>query len=280
MLAYFRQKLKLLEKFNIQSAAKEAFVLLTTPYNSNRSYTLSPLFQQAKPLIHNFVQETAKGFEWKAPVPNHQKILICHGFDSAIYKFERYIEPLLRLGFNVIAFDAPAHGLSTGQTLNVLQYRNFILEIIEKFGPFEGIIAHSFGGVAAALAAEQLPDESLKKLVLIAPATETTRSVSDFCRILQISPALQTELENLIVKKGGQPISWYSAARVVQKINIPILWIHDQHDMITPYKDMSHLLNQVLPHVTFHITEGLGHSLYNNNEVSEKIIDFLSKGIK
>ena len=277
VLIYLRQKFKLLEKVDIKSAAEELFALLCTPYNSVRNYSLSPIFQKATPLTHIFEQVTTKGYYWEAENENTHKILICHGFDSASYKFERYIEPLLQLGFGVVAFDAPAHGLSAGTTINVLQYRNYILELIEKFGPFDGILAHSFGAIATALAAEQLPANSIRQMVLIAPATETTRSIADFCRIIGISPMLQNELESLITQTGGKPISWYSAARAIQSISIKTLWIHDKNDPITPYHDMAYLQDLNLSYTSFHITDGLGHSPYSNADIAKLIVEYIGE---
>lgn len=280
VLSYFRLKLRLLEQINIEMAAKFAFKLLCTPYTRKRVYKLPAVFERGRQLSFIFQHHTINGYCWKPAHANNHKILICHGFDSASNKFSHYIDPLLKQGFEIVAFDAPAHGLSTGKTINVLQYRNFILEVIEKFGPFDGIMAHSFGGVAAALATEQLPANYLKRLVLIAPATETTSSVSDFCKILQVSQRLQDQLNHLMLTIGGKPMSWYSVPRVMRAIKTPTLWLHDKSDTITPYKDMEYLQKLDLPHLQFMITEGLGHSLYNDAQVAGRIFDFLSQMLK
>ncbi len=277
VLGYFKLKLKLLELIDIKLAAKEAFKLLCTPYTRKRVYALPPIFDQGIKITHSYQQHTISGYVWKPTKPNNHKILICHGFDSASYKFAHYIPPLLSYGFEVMAFDAPAHGLSTGKTINVLQYSNFILEILNHFGPVSGIMAHSFGGTAAALANEQLPQGTIKKLVLIAPATETTSSINDFCKVLDISKALQYQLNHLVLSIAGKPISWYSVSRIVQAVTTPTLWLHDRNDKITPYNDMAHLQQLNLPHLQFGITEGLGHSLYNDKKVAETITRFFKE---
>ncbi len=81
---------------------------------------------------------------------NGQKILIAHGFSSYSYKFEKYVQPLLKDGFEVVAFDAPAHGLSEGKMINALIYKRFLQLLEEKHGPINGFIAHSLGGLAVA----------------------------------------------------------------------------------------------------------------------------------
>jgi pimeloyl-ACP methyl ester carboxylesterase len=277
VLGYYTKKLRLLESVSLTKAAESAFELLCTPYTRKRTYDLPPIFKKAEKQSFTFQHYKIHGLRWKPAKANGSTLLICHGFDSASYRFEKYINPLLAEGFEILAFDAPAHGLSTGKTINVLLYRDFILEVIKNYGPIHALMAHSFGGVAAALTIEQPTAKDIKRLVLIAPATETSRSIADFCKALKISERLKQALEDLIMTIGGQPVSWYSVARVIKEINIPTLWIHDRKDSITPYEDMKHLEEMNLPKVTFEITEGLGHSLYTDEKIAETIIRFLAQ---
>lgn len=275
-LTYYTAKFKAIEFISPAKAAESAFELFCTPYSRRKTYETPDAFKQAEKLTFSFQQHHIHGFHWEPKVPNGYKVLICHGFDSLSYRFEGYIEPLLQEGFEIYAFDAPGHGLSSGKTINALLYRDMILEVVDRFGPYDGIMAHSFAGIAVAIAIEKIKDNLLKRLVLIAPATETTRSLDDFCRHLKISRKLRTEVEKLIETIGGQPASWYSVARVIQSISIPTLWLHDINDRITPYEDMKHLTEHGLPHVEFVITEGLGHSLYRDDTVANKIIGFFA----
>ena len=84
------------------------------------------------------------------------------------------MEPLENKGYEVLAFDAPAHGDSEGSTVNAIEYSEMIKKVIELYGPVEAFIAHSFGGIAISLALEQIPHDANTKIVFIAPATETT----------------------------------------------------------------------------------------------------------
>lgn len=276
VLTYYRVKLRAIELVFPAKAAKAAFELFCTPYSKRRIYEEPEIFKQSEKLSFIFQDHTIHGFRWKPQTQNGHQVLICHGFDSNSYRFARYVEPLLSSGFEVFAFDAPAHGLSTGKTITALLYSDMIIQIYANYGSFYGIIAHSFGGIAVALTIEKLKDDLLKKLVLVAPATETTRSLNDFCRYLQISRKLKEGLEKLIVQIGGQPSSWYSVARIIQAITIPTLWVHDKGDTITPYEDMKFLTELYLPSVKFIITEGLGHSLYREDKIAKYIIAFIA----
>lgn len=279
-LAYYRAKLKALEAVSLSKAAESAFELFCTPYTKRKKVAAPAVFEKAERLSFAFGSYTIHGFRWKPEKPNGNKILICHGFDSFSYRFARFAQPLLGAGFEVLAFDAPGHGLSSGKTINALLYSNMIVAINENYGPVNGMMGHSFGGLAAGLAAEKISGDQLKRLVFVAPATETTRSIDDFCRHLKISPRLRTELEKMIVRIGGKQPSWYSVARIAREITIPTLWLHDEGDTITPYADMRYLQNLDLPHVTFIITKGLGHSLYRDDTVARQIIKFFEQMVK
>ncbi len=277
VLLYYRYKIALLEKISIDIAGRSAFQLFCTPYTRRRKYAMPAIFQKAEQLSFEFQQNTIRGFRYKPAQPNGNKLLICHGFDSYSYRFEKYLAPLRNAGFEVLAFDAPAHGLSSGKTINALVYSGMIEAIDKKYGPLNVVIAHSFGALAATLAIEKMQSKQIKRLVLIAPATETTRSINDFCRHLHLSNAVKAELEKIIVQMGGNNAAFYSVARIVPKLQLPVLWLHDKYDKITPYEDMQHLTQAELPFVTFHITQGLGHSLYRTDAIAKLIIGYVKK---
>ncbi|MEI2708411.1 MAG: hypothetical protein V9E96_05255 [Chitinophagaceae bacterium] len=56
-----------------------------------------------------------------------------------------------------------------------------MLQVEKKYGNITHLMAHSMGGIAAALATEELTH--IEKLVLIAPATETPRAIDNFLSI-------------------------------------------------------------------------------------------------
>jgi pimeloyl-ACP methyl ester carboxylesterase len=274
-LHYYRLKLGVIGFFSPRVAARVAFKMFCTPYTKSKKYIVPPIFEDAEKLSFDLASHHINGFRWTPKNATGSKVLICHGFDSYSYRFHEFIQPLLEEGFEVLAFDAPGHGLSSGRQITMPVYQQMVLEIHKRFGPVDGIMAHSLGGLGAGLALEKMQDHQLKRFVLISPATESTRAIQTFFKYIKVSPRVKEEFENLIQEIGGNPSSWYSVARVMQEITTPTLWIHDKEDSITPFDDMKHLLNIPLPHIQFEITTGLGHSLYRDKAIAKKIVAFL-----
>ena len=273
---YYKTKINALAVLSHHKAAEFAFKVFCTPY-SGKPYRQAPkIFQEAEGINIKFQDLIIRGWYWQPTNDNGKKILICHGFDSYSYRFEKYIEPLLAAGFKVYAFDAPAHGISDGKTTNALQYSEMMLAINNIYGSFYGIMGHSFGGQAAALAAENLPD--LQKLVLIAPAVETTTAIDGFIKFLGLGNDIKDALTQYIINFTKKSISHFATSTAIKKITTPTLWLHDTDDTICPYEDVKPVQALNLPHVGFYITSGLGHSkIYREAKSIDTIVDFLKK---
>lgn len=278
VIGYYKTKLRALGLASPRMAAEQAFKIFCTPYSNGVKQKEPLIFHKAIKHSVQFEGLNIRGFQWKPEHYNDRKVLIVHGFSSYSYKFEQYIQPLLKEGFEVLAFDAPAHGLSEGYMINALIYMRFLKKIDMEFGDIHGFIAHSLGGLATSLLAESFPSTENRKFALIAPATETRSAVRGFYQLFKINPAVQTEFEQLIQSMTGKQMDHFSIKRVVEQINPPILWIHDKEDHICPYADTIPVQSMQHPHIQFHITNGLGHNkIYHDKGVIQLIINFLTQ---
>ena len=273
-LNYIRIKFRVLSLISVRKTAVEAFELFSTPLEKSKKQTPS-IFKCAEPLHDILNGKKIKGYRWNKDKP--VKILILHGFESAAHKLNKYVVPLVDKGYEVIAFDAPAHGSSEGKTVNALEYKEMIKKIMKNYGPINGFIAHSFGGLAVSLALEETEHDSNTKLVLIAPATETTTAVANAFKLFAIkNKKVRAAFDEIIFEKGGKPTEWYSVNRAMKNIKASVLWIHDEDDDTTPLSDALKTKEQNLPNVRFIITKGLGHSkIYSDENVKNEVFNFL-----
>lgn len=278
-LRYYRTKFSLIAAISKQKAAEKAFDLFCTPQVRNKK-ALPKIFEQGEVLSFRLDGLLIRGWRWK---PNEEglpasgkKAMICHGFESSVINFDRYIKPLLKKGYEVLAFDAPAHGRSAGKQVNAPLYKQMILDVNKQFGPVHSFMAHSFGGLALGLAIEEISHTPAHKLVFIAPATETKTAADTFFHFLQLDPAIRPEFDRLIIRRSGVSIDWFSLRRAMKNIRASVLWVHDEDDDITPLSDALKIKEDGHKQVEFLITKGLGHRrIYRDNKVTKAIIDFL-----
>ncbi|MBC7887514.1 MAG: alpha/beta hydrolase [Ferruginibacter sp.] len=273
-IGYIRAKFKMITVVSKRLAAEKAFDLFCTPFMKSRVRTPT-IFEEAEPMHFELNGLKIHGFRWNHDQP--YKILILHGFGSAAHKFHQYISPLVAKGYEVLAFDAPAHGSSEGTRVNAVQYCEMIEKVLSLYGPVNAFLAHSFGGMALSLAIEKSVHTADTKIVLIAPATETSTAVDAAFKMLQLKdPEVRKEFDKIIFEKSGQKTEWFSIKRAMQNITAKVLWLHDEDDDITPLADALTVKGENFPNIRFIITKGLGHrKIYGDLNVKKEVLEFL-----
>jgi pimeloyl-ACP methyl ester carboxylesterase len=273
VIGYYRAKLNIFSKLSKRKAAEKAFELFCTPFATEKK-KLPAVFEKAEKLHLKFEDYQLVGYRWNHP--QTKKALILHGFSSTIKKFDHFVMPLVKKGYEVIAFDAPAHGESSGSTINGFQYRDMITAVYDKYGPIHSFIAHSFGGLALSLFMEEQKYQEHKKMVLIAPATETLTAMDTFAAFLKIDDDVKEEMGRIIYERSGRQPNEISIQHAAKKIKAAVLWIHDKDDDVTPWTDAEKIQRDGHANFQFLITEGLGHRrIYRDNKVKKAVIDFL-----
>jgi len=261
-----RTKFKTLALVSPATAGKIAVDLFCTPYPKYKKKKAPAIFHQAKPLTVTLPDGIQlKGFEWTSQKSNNKTVLISHGYASYGYKFEQYVGPLLKMGYRVLIFDAPGHGLSQGKYIHILIYLNAIEQIIKAVGPVDHFIGHSLGGITLAMLAETIPNPEQHKFVLIAPATKTTTTFNNYFNMMRFSESIKTAFLEVLATKTKHPITYFEADRAIEKYTGPILWVHDSEDKVCPYKDLINFQEKAPKNINFLITKGLGHNkVYKN----------------
>jgi pimeloyl-ACP methyl ester carboxylesterase len=271
-VGYLRTKLNVLSLVSKKKAAESAFKLFCTPMKKSRRKK-PPVFAKGEKLHFKVDGKNIVGHRWNAF--QEKKCLIAHGFESTSYNFERFVNPLIKNGYEILAFDAPAHGRSDGAQITLPLYMSTLKKIDEKFGPVTAFIGHSFGGLALCHFLETVPNGH-RKVVLIAPATETTTAIDSFFRFLHLDKGVRREFDQLIFSKEGKHASEYSIRRAMHHIKSQVLWIHDEDDDVTPLSDVLKIKEDHHPNIEFMITKGFGHRrIYRENQVVKKILEFL-----
>lgn len=272
-VGYVRARLNMIAVVSPAKAAEEAYELFCTP--QRRSTNPFPdIFAKGEKL--HFIQHGKKvrGYRWNKDAG--KRLLILHGYESSCRKFDHHISRAIKSGYEVLAFDAPAHGSSEGSQVTLLDYVNMISNTEKHYGKIDSFISHSFGGFALMMYLAKIPHDAQTRAVVIAPATETVVAIDGLFRFLQLNEKVRAAFDRIIQRKFGHLPAYFSAGTALKHVKASILWIHDEDDLVTPLADARKIMDSAYPNIEFMITKGLGHSrIYRDNEVKRKIFSFL-----
>jgi pimeloyl-ACP methyl ester carboxylesterase len=202
-----------------------------------------------------------------------KKVLLVHGWSGRGTQLVKIADALLEQGFMVYSFDAPAHGKSKGNFSIMPEFIASILEMEQKYGPFEFAIGHSLGGMSILNAIKQ--NLAVKKAVTIGSGDVIQDIIDDFVKKLQLKTEYGLYLKQYFENKFGGTMDDYSAHKAAQMVQIPVLVIHDQNDGDVSVNGAYHI-EKHLAHSELLITEGLGHrKILGDPIVIEKILTFI-----
>lgn len=199
-------------------------------------------------------------------------VLLIHGWESNTFRWRNLISKLKAEDFNIIAFDAPAHGHSTGKELNVPLYTDCTQHFIEKYNP-QHIIAHSVGGMNAIYNQYKYPNSALEKIVTIGAPSELSEIMGQYKTMLKYNNRVEKALDDYFMERFGFNIHEFSTSKFVQSNTKKGLVIHDELDAIAPFH-ASEKVHANWEGSTFIKTKGLGHSMHQE-EINNQIIAFL-----
>lgn len=195
------------------------------------------------------------------------------GGKSNTFRWRNPIAKLKEADFNIIAFDAPAQGYSSGQLLHVPLYAKVLQYIIEAYRPAH-IVGHSVGGMTAVYNEYLHSNFSIKKIVTVASPSESHEIMRHFQNLLKFNDRVMKALDDYFYDRFRFRIRKFSTSKFVQTNTKKGLLFHDKLDKVTPYH-ASQKVHANWKGSRLISTEGLGHSMHQD-EVNDKIAGLLS----
>ncbi|MFE9427085.1 alpha/beta hydrolase [Kitasatospora sp. NPDC006697] len=205
-------------------------------------------------------------------------VLLLHGWQSRASRYAGFVQRLEELGYSAVSFDAPGHGDSQGDATTILEYRELIGQLQEKYGPFESVVAHSFGVLCAFLALRE-PLEA-GRLVAISGVPDFEFLRDEFIGQLKLNARLRADLHQRIEQQLfphlADPWAEFDAKQRTEQIGLPILVIHDEDDDTVPLAQAHRLKEAYGERLELTVTQGLGHrKILMEPAVLDRAIGFL-----
>ncbi len=255
--------------FSRKKAAEKAFRLFCTPRKGKVLPQQKEYLNAAKDATLEVEGVRLQTYRWPG---EKETVLLLHGWESNAFRWRKLIAELQNEGYTIIAFDAPAHGNSTGQLLNVPLYTECAQRVIEKYRP-KHIIGHSVGGMTMMYHQYKYPNTYIDKMVSLAAPSEFSELMAHYQQLLNFNEKVLQALDEYILQRFGFRINDFSTSKFVQNITKKGLLVHDELDAITPII-ASERVHAQWKNSTFIKTKGLGHSLHQEG-VNKSIVSFL-----
>lgn len=205
------------------------------------------------------------------------QILVVHGWNGRGVNLHPLFAPLLEKGYAVVAFDAPAHGVSEGDHTNYFEFTDTVRAMVAAMGRknIVGIIAYSLGGAAVI---NCLSKENLSvKTALIAPALRLKELLFNTFKIHGVPTRLYQSIISDIETQYGYSIEHDNPFTLLQQMDAKIMIAHDRKDELIPFTDTRVIAGQRST-ILLHETTGLGHkNIIQDNRTADAVRTYLTR---
>lgn len=237
-----------------------------------------------------------------------KNLILVHGYFDHVGLYGSLIEYGLSRGFNVVVFDLPGHGLSSGQPLAVSDFTEYVqalrdcLSVCRQAMSGEWrIIAQSTGCSAVMEYLLKQPEILFESVVLLAPlvrpkgwrwmnlAHKLSKNCFDyvprrfaksshnrkFLKFLRTDPL---QVQKISVQWAGALIRWVENFLTALPVNCPLLLIQGTGDTTVDWRyNIPHIMEK-FPQAQVHYLQGARHHLANESEQYQQEIFGLIDG--
>lgn len=270
--SYIKYGLQLMEFLSPYVTMRIASYLFSLPYKFKIPVKeIEVMEKRKKGLLHvPVLNKSICIYNWPA---NGKNILLVHGWSGRGTSMYKIAQILNESGFNVISFDAPAHGNSKGTTTGAPEFMHSINLLNNHFNGFYAIIGHSLATVPIFKCYKNL--RGVNKIVTIGSVNKMIDIFVNLKNRLGLKKYTFDIMIDYMEKKFDVSIDSWAAEKMTEQIECKILMFHDKDDREIPI-ECSRILNKKLKNSKLIETTGLGHSrILKDMEVAEKIKTFI-----
>lgn len=255
--------------FNPRATAIKAFDVFCTIRKGEVLPNQKEFLDAAKNEVEQVGEHQIQSYHWKG---TGDTVLLMHGWESNTHRWRNLIKILQEKHFNIIAFDAPAHGYSSGNRLHVPLYSEASRHMLDKYRP-NYVVAHSVGGMTILYDHFKNQESSVEKIVTIGAPCEFSQFMDHYQNLLKFNNRVRKAMDKRLKEWLGFHFHEFSSALFVANNTKTGLLFHDEGDLQVPFwaskKVHEHWIGSQLV-----ATQGLGHSMHQES-VNEQIIEFL-----
>jgi pimeloyl-ACP methyl ester carboxylesterase len=243
-----------------------------------------PLSQKETELLKKSRTETLqsgrKVYFWgQGPSDGSKTVTFVHGWESRGSAFHKWIPIFVENGFQVMAWDGPAHGESPGKRTHAPAIAKSLADDLKELGISpHAVVGHSLGGVVVGLLTKYLPVPA--KVVIISSPAHIAPVFQRFQDQIHLSNRAREKFNERFLRMTGKTFDEVSLSENDLSQKAETLLIHDLDDREVPFADFEQL-KKSWKNSRFLATVGLGHRrILRDESVAHQIIEFLKSQVR
>jgi pimeloyl-ACP methyl ester carboxylesterase len=214
---------------------------------------------------------------WRWGAPGRPRVALLHGWGGRAAQLTSFVPALLARGFAVVALDAPGHGLSGRGRSSAPEFGRALSAAARRVGGVHGVIAHSLGGAAVALALRD--GLAAARVVLVAPTAVPPRWVDLFAARLGLTSEVVSGMRRISERRIGLAWSELDVPALARGQRAALLVLHDRDDAEVPVGDGEQIAS-AWPAARLERTAGLGHNrILRDAGVVSLAVEHLAHGL-
>jgi pimeloyl-ACP methyl ester carboxylesterase len=203
-------------------------------------------------------------------------VILLHGWAGRAAQMSSFVAPLLARGLSVVVFDAPGHGRSGWGRSSAVDFARALRAVASEVGPVRGVVAHSLGAAAAALALRD--GLRVERVALLGPAADPPVWFGRFANALGIPLAVAQRARARSERRLGLRWDAFHVPTMASSFSAAALIVHDRDDDEVPAGDGA-AIAAAWHGARLVETAGLGHfRLLRDAAVIDEVASFLSAG--
>jgi pimeloyl-ACP methyl ester carboxylesterase len=233
VLGGIRRLLNGTARMSRKQAGKLGYYLLSKPRRHPDEPLGEAFMQDAERSTITAAGNSIQCYHWPGKGPT---VLLLHGWESNTGRWFAFFEPLRQAGYSIYAFDAPAHGRSSGSRFTALLYAETLGDYLDQLGFAPDYwLAHSAGGMAAIwYLTEMEATYEPQQLISMAVPGELRNFIDKFCEVIGVHDKVKHGIDDQFLRKLQVSFHEISFINYAKKLRVPGLILHDECDELAP----------------------------------------------
>lgn len=252
--------------------------LFTLPHRSSKNRPREARWlENSTPLVLEVEGKQLAAWSWgQGPI-----VLLHHGWNGRGSQLGAFVAPLVKAGYRVVTYDAPAHGSSPGRFTNGVELARTIAAVSRSLGGLHAVVAHSLGCLATSYSLRQrLP---IEKVVFVSPPADMNTFTREFAALVDLGDKAHHSMLAHFERKLSMNWEDFGAERLAETDRLargtqtPLLIVHDRHDQRVPLEHGLRV-HQAWQGSRLLETSHLGHQrILSDSAVIDQVVDFLTE---